>query len=66
VEEIKATKKAIGGLTENDQYFETHEIELKRGDTIYICTDGYADQFSGKNGKKLMTKKFKEILAHVI
>ena len=62
VEEIKATKKAIGGLTENNQQFESHELELQNGDTFYICTDGFADQFSGKNGKKLMTKKFKEIL----
>jgi serine phosphatase RsbU (regulator of sigma subunit) len=65
VEEIKATKTAIGGLTEDNQHFETHEIKLKRGDTFYICTDGYADQFSGQDGKKLMTKKFKEILISI-
>ncbi|HEY0030196.1 MAG TPA: tetratricopeptide repeat protein [Bacteroidia bacterium] len=65
LEEIKATKKAIGGLTENKQYFDSHEIKLSKGDTIYICTDGYADQFSGINGKKLMTKKLKEILVDI-
>jgi serine phosphatase RsbU (regulator of sigma subunit) len=62
VEEIKATKTAIGGLTSNDQRFETHEIKLQKDDTFYISTDGYADQFSGHDGKKLMTRKFKEIL----
>ena|ERR1035437_5964674 len=65
VEEIKATKKAIGGLTENDQHFDGHEIKLQQDDTFYICTDGYADQFSGKNGKKLMTKNLKEILLSI-
>jgi serine phosphatase RsbU (regulator of sigma subunit) len=65
VEEIKATKTAIGGLTENNQHFDTHEIKLQQGDTFYICTDGYADQFSGKDGKKLMTRKFKEILVSI-
>ncbi len=65
VEEIKATKKAIGGLTDTDQYFESSELNLSPGDTFYIFTDGYADQFSGKNGKKLMTKKFKEILLEI-
>ncbi|MES2681409.1 MAG: tetratricopeptide repeat protein [Bacteroidota bacterium] len=65
VEEIKATKKAIGGLTEDDQHFESQELKLSRGDTLYIFTDGYADQFSGTNGKKLMTKKFKEILLEI-
>lgn len=62
IEEIKATKKAIGGFTEDSQLFETHEIKLQKGDTFYLSTDGYADTFSGKNNKKLTTKKFKQIL----
>ncbi|MES2284883.1 MAG: two-component regulator propeller domain-containing protein [Bacteroidota bacterium] len=65
VEEIKATKKAIGGLTEDTQHFDSHELNLQQGDTFYICTDGYADQFGGKDGKKLMTKKLKEVLIEI-
>jgi serine phosphatase RsbU (regulator of sigma subunit) len=65
VEEIKATKKAIGGFTEDDQLFERHEIALEDGDTFYLCTDGYADTFNGENGKKLTTKKLKEILLEI-
>lgn len=61
VEEIKATKKAIGGFTEDSQHFDSHEIKLKEGDTFYLTTDGYADTF-GIGGKKIMTKRFKEIL----
>ena len=62
VQEIKGTKKAIGGFTEDIQHFNSHEINLEQGDTFYIFTDGYADTFSGQNNKKLTTKKFKEIL----
>jgi serine phosphatase RsbU (regulator of sigma subunit) len=62
VEEIKATKKAIGGFTGDSQHFDSHEIQLQQGDTFYIFSDGYADTFNGKDGKKLMTKRFKEIL----
>ena len=65
VEEIKATKTAIGGLTEDNQHFESHELKLQQGDTFYICTDGYADQFGGAEGKKLMTKKLKEMLLEI-
>ena len=65
IEEIKATKKAIGGFTEDNQFFETHELKLQQGDTLYIFTDGYADQFGGTDGKKLMTKRFKEILVEM-
>ena len=32
---------------------------------FYICSDGYADQFGGKTGKKMMTKNFKEILKKI-
>jgi len=65
IEEIKATKNAIGGFTENDQHFETHEIQLQQGDTFYIFTDGYADQFGGEKGKKFTTKKFKQTLLEI-
>ncbi len=59
-------KFPIGGLqifhTEN---FSTHEITIQKNDTFYIFTDGYADQFGGEFGKKLMTKKLKEILLSI-
>ena len=65
IEEIKATKKAIGGFTDDHEYFETHEIELVQGDVFYIFSDGYADTFSGAKNKKLTTKKFKELLLSI-
>jgi serine phosphatase RsbU (regulator of sigma subunit) len=65
VEEVKATKHAIGGLTSDHQEFEQHELTLQKGDTFYLFTDGYADQFGGPNVKKLMTKKFKDILVSI-
>lgn len=64
IEEIKATKKAIGGLTEDTQHFEQYDIQLVEGDAIYIFSDGYADLF-GKEGKKLTTKKFKQLLIEI-
>jgi hypothetical protein len=65
VEEIKATKHAIGGLTADNQIFDEHAVDLQKGDTFYLFRDGYADQFGGPNRKKLMTKKFKEILVSI-
>ena len=61
IEEIKATKNAIGGLTKNEQQFQLHQVHLNEGDSIYLTTDGYGDLFSD-DGKKLKTKKLKEIL----
>jgi len=62
IEEYKPTKKAIGGFTEEGQLFDSTEIKLKTGDTVYLFSDGYADQFGGEQGKKLTTRKFKELL----
>jgi serine phosphatase RsbU (regulator of sigma subunit) len=64
IEEIKATKVAIGGYTEDEQVFTKHTIDLQKGDSVYIFSDGYADQFSPQD-KKLMTRKFKEILLSI-
>ena len=45
--------------------FTTHTVQLKTGDTIYMFSDGYADQFGGEKGKKLMHKQLKQILTTV-
>jgi serine phosphatase RsbU (regulator of sigma subunit) len=64
IDEIKATKSAIGGYTPDDKQFELHGLKLNKGDTVYVFTDGFADQF-GSTGKKLMVKKFREILLEI-
>lgn len=63
--EIKATKHAIGGHTNYNQVFEQHTVELQKGDSVYIFSDGYADQFGSLKNKKLTTKRFKEILIEI-
>ncbi|TAL61823.1 MAG: hypothetical protein EPN85_03955 [Bacteroidetes bacterium] len=63
--ETKANKFPIGGLSYDvDKTFTNHVFQLQKGDAIYITSDGYADQFSPQD-KKLMTKKFKEILVSI-
>jgi len=63
--EYKPTKSAIGGYTELEQKFATHEIQLQKGDSIYLSTDGFADQFGGDKGKKMMTKNMKDLLLSI-
>ncbi len=65
LEEIKSTKCAIGGLTDEEQVYAQHEVEMQEGDSIYLTSDGYADQFGGDKEKKLTTRKFKELLLSV-
>jgi serine phosphatase RsbU (regulator of sigma subunit) len=42
--------------------FTLHKIELQKGDTFYIFSDGYSDQFGGPKQKKFMSMKLKETL----
>lgn len=42
--------------------FTLHEIDLQKGDSFYIFTDGYADQFGGPNEKKFMSNKLRETI----
>ena len=42
--------------------FTMQKISVKKGDVIYLFTDGYPDQFGGTGRKKMGTKRFREIL----
>jgi len=62
MKEFFPDKSPIGGSIREDQGYTNYDIDVLPGDCFYIFTDGYADQFGGEHGKKLMTKKFKELL----
>ncbi len=59
--EINGNKMPVA-IYENMSPFTNHVISLQKGDTIYLTTDGYKDQFGGPNGKKFLTKNLKILL----
>jgi len=59
--ETKADRMPIAYHIETGK-FSNHLIELNKGDTFYLFSDGYADQFGGPRGKKFMYKPFKNLL----
>ncbi|OFX27917.1 MAG: hypothetical protein A2033_01905 [Bacteroidetes bacterium GWA2_31_9] len=64
--EYKADKMPIGiyGGKENTP-FTNHTIQLEKGDSLYMFSDGYVDQFGGSDGKKFKSKHFKELLLSI-
>ncbi len=62
--ETKANKQPIGKI-ENPLPFTTHTFELQKGDTIYIFSDGFVDQFGGEKGKKFKARAFRELLLSI-
>ena len=59
--EVKGDKMPIG-LHVHMEPFRTHTIKLEKGDSLYIFSDGMADQFGGPKNKKFKYKQLKEIL----
>lgn len=65
IDTIKADRMPVGVHDRMDTPFTNNVFTMKKGDLYYILSDGYIDQFGGPDGKKLMTKRFKEILLEV-
>lgn len=64
--EIKADKLPIG-VNEDGvaDIFTNHTIDLEKGDTVYLFSDGYADQFGGPKGKKFKYGQLKKTLLEI-
>jgi serine phosphatase RsbU (regulator of sigma subunit)/Tfp pilus assembly protein PilF len=53
------------GKGERINEFSLFSLSHKPGDTIYLYTDGYADQFGGSKGKKFKYKPLNDLLLSV-
>jgi serine phosphatase RsbU (regulator of sigma subunit)/tetratricopeptide (TPR) repeat protein len=62
--ELKANRQSIGGLTDKKP-FEQMEVQLQKGDSIYLFSDGYADQFGGVKGKKFKYGQLRDLLLSI-
>lgn len=45
--------------------FTLQSAKIKKGDMIYLFSDGFADQFGGEHGKKFKYKPFQELLVSI-
>ncbi len=63
--EIKADKMPIGIHVSEKEEFTNVQLNLLKNDTIYMFSDGYADQIGGPKNRKFMSKHFKSLLLEV-
>jgi serine phosphatase RsbU (regulator of sigma subunit) len=60
---LKGNKIAIGGeQREQARIFAEQTLMLQESAMLYLTTDGYIDQFGGKQNKKFGTARFKELI----
>ncbi len=61
---LDADKMPVG-KGETGTSFTLRTIDLEKGDSLYLYTDGYADQFGGPKGKKFKYKQLDELLVSI-
>ncbi len=67
LQEIKGSRRSIGGFQGSEKAFLNHKISLPKNSTFYLTTDGMADQH-GPKGKKigsLHVREYLEEIAHL-
>ena len=64
--QLKGDKCPIGAFSRRATVGYTHqEIDIQKGDMVYVFSDGYADQFGGDDGRKFLIANFKKLLIEV-
>jgi serine phosphatase RsbU (regulator of sigma subunit) len=63
--EYHAQNSTDNNCENGDCQFISTKIQLKISDTIYLCSDGFSDQFGGKHHKKYLRKKLMDFLLNL-
>ena len=63
--EVKSDRRSIGGYFDAGP-FTDHSLKVEKGDTIFMFSDGFADQFGGESGKKLGIKRLRQTLLEAV
>ncbi len=66
IHQIKGDKMPIGGeQKEKERIFTKHIIDITQETTFYLFTDGFTDQFGGKEKKKFLISNFRTLLLQI-
>ena len=64
--DFRGDRQPVGIYGDNlDTPYTNHTIDIQDGDSVYIFSDGYADQFGGPRGKKFKYSQFKKLLVQI-
>jgi serine phosphatase RsbU (regulator of sigma subunit) len=65
LKDYKADRMPIGIHYGEEVPFTNYEINVSRGDTIYLFSDGFNDQFGGLEGAKYKKSNLKKLLSDI-
>ncbi|TAE75614.1 MAG: hypothetical protein EAZ85_02145 [Bacteroidetes bacterium] len=61
---LEECRKSVGGIQSKNVLFENRTVNIKRGDKLYLTTDGLADQ-NNIDRKKITERKVQEIIKEI-
>jgi serine phosphatase RsbU (regulator of sigma subunit)/Tfp pilus assembly protein PilF len=61
---LRSNRFPIGNINNNIP-FTQEDVQLKKGDQVCLFSDGYVDQFGGKNGKKFKYNNFRKLILNI-
>tara|TARA_R110002049_G_scaffold227347_7_gene399515 strand:- start:1137 stop:2855 length:1719 start_codon:yes stop_codon:yes gene_type:complete len=67
LQKIITSKSSIGGDAKlgGVKEFSTFRTKFSKGDSFYLLSDGYVDQFGGPRGKKFMSKNITRLIEEI-
>jgi serine phosphatase RsbU (regulator of sigma subunit) len=65
LKEYKADRMPIGIHYGQEASFTNYEINVSKGDTLYLFSDGFSDQFGGPEGTKYKKSNLKKLLSEI-
>ena len=63
--EVQGDKMPIGIAALEENSFANHRFDLDEGDLVYLFSDGFVDQFGGRDGKKFKYQPFRNLLLSI-
>ncbi len=64
--ETRGDKQPIGVREGAHMPFTNHVLTLEKGSSVYLFSDGYADQFGGIKGKKFRAAALQKLLSEIV
>lgn len=64
--QIKGDVHSIGGVKNKSAFlFKKHQVKIDKPTVVYLFSDGYKDQFGGKDNGKFLSKRLHKLLSDI-
>lgn len=62
---VRGNRSSVGGESATEKFYDDQEYHLREGDSVYLFTDGYCDQFGGHGAKKMKISRLRTLISDI-